>query len=447
EDLTDEERSFAERVVEMPSDSGAREALLASVMADKNIADLGEEEARLPTNAHKVADLLKTAETPGMYRKVGPSLRYVDSKVGFDWLYSWIEKPSDFRPSTKMPQFFGLTEHLEGEGDEAEIALTHAYEPIEIRAITKYLLDNSSDFEYLETPENVTEEASAELGQWLFQSRGCLACHAHEDYEGINANQGPELSEIAAKFNNERGKKWLYTWLKEPHKYHARTKMPNLYLDPIEVTDPQGKPTGEVTDPAADITAYLLSVESDWKPQGVPAENELSQKEREDLAALALEWLASPQIPEATAKKFLQEGIPERFANKVKEDEKILVGITDENRVEKHLQYVGRRSIAKYGCFGCHDIPGYETAKPIGAALAEWGRKDSSKLAFENIGAFLATHGIDPAANDHHGDDHGKHGEGDHADDKHGDDEHGGTTTLIRTIRRSPQTKAISSKR
>src|SRR5690606_17554791 len=46
--------------------------------------------------------------------------------------------------------------------------------------------------------------------------------------------------------------------------------------------------------------------------------------------------------------------------------------------------------------FGCHDIPGFEDAKPIGTALADWGRKETSKLAFENIHKFLETHGINP---------------------------------------------------
>ena len=56
---------------------------------------------------------LKDVETPGRYRKVGPSLRHLDSKVDFAWLYAWIRKPADFRPSTRMPQFFGHFQHLE----------------------------------------------------------------------------------------------------------------------------------------------------------------------------------------------------------------------------------------------------------------------------------------------------------------------------------------------
>ena len=53
------------------------------------------------------------------------------SKVDFDFLYSWIRKPSDFRPTTKMPQFFGLSSHL----DAARMKDSLRFEPIEIRGI------------------------------------------------------------------------------------------------------------------------------------------------------------------------------------------------------------------------------------------------------------------------------------------------------------------------
>src|SRR5439155_7641673 len=78
----------------------------------------------------------------------------------------------------------------------------------------------------------------------------------------------------------------------------------------------------------------------------------------------------------------------------VKVDEQVLIGpFKDENdRARRQLEYVGRRSLSRYGCFGCHDIPGYETAKPIGTPLASWGRKDPSQLAFENINEFLSAH-------------------------------------------------------
>ena len=34
------------------------------------------------------------------------------------------------------------------------------------------------------------------------------------------------------------------------------------------------------------------------------------------------------------------------------------------------------------GCYACHDIHGFETAKPIGTELSEWGSKPVDKLDF-----------------------------------------------------------------
>ncbi len=88
----------------------------------------------------------------------------------------------------------------------------------------------------------------------------------------------------------------------------------------------------------------------------------------------------------------MKEGIPESIAGDIKGDEVELVGPVSE---QKQLLYVGRRTISKYGCSGCHDIPGYEDVKPIGTGLADWGRKAADKLAFEQIAEYmLKTHGL-----------------------------------------------------
>ncbi len=113
---------------------------------------------------------------------------------------------------------------------------------------------------------------------------------------------------------------------------------------------------------------------------------------------------------QARAHEYLHgAGIPQNQEAKLKIDERLLVGLTDQNRTARQLQYVARRTIGKYGCFGCHDIPGFEDAKTIGTGLVDWGRKDTTKLAFENIHKFLETHGIQPpnpadekSAGEHH---------------------------------------------
>jgi cytochrome c2 len=406
EGLEPDEKSLAEQVIADPTDRAARHQLVQLIEADASRADddKTDTEAHLADESHGLASVLADVETPGEYRKVGPSLRYVASKVDYDFLYNWIRNPRDFRPSTKMPRFFGLDSHLvkepkldengkpvlDEEGHVIEVESegkkeSEQFEPIEIRAITEYLLASSQSFEYLGRPEGVTEDPSPERGKNLFQLRGCLACHQHADFPEAKQTQGPDLSRIGSKLTTANGHKWLYSWVREPNRYHARTVMPNVFLTPIEVKDKEGNVTS-VTDPAADITAYLLGSQG-WQASPVP---QFDAAEEKNLMKLALSHL-SQAATRKRAEKYLEEGIPESERANLKGDEVLLVGqLTDENRNERVLQYVGRRAISKYGCSGCHDIPGFENSKPIGTALADWGRKDPSKLAFEQIGQYIA---------------------------------------------------------
>ncbi len=49
---------------------------------------------------------------------------------------------------------------------------------------------------------------------------------------------------------------------------------------------------------------------------------------------------------------------------------------------EEKLMYLGERTISRLGCFGCHSIPGFENAKPIGTPLNGWGIKSPAKLDY-----------------------------------------------------------------
>ena len=296
--LSDQQQGWAERLAHEPGDDHARRALSESLLAQ-------EELPGNPEQTKMLIHLLDELETPGKLRRVGPSLRYVASKDDFDFLYSWVRKPSDFRPSTKMPQFFGMHAHLDGKGLEESLR----FEPIEIRTAIEYLLAKSQPFEYIEPPKSVTVAASAERGKQLFEVRGCLACHKHADFPAATMTQGPDLSRIGAKLSHEGdpdGSKWLYTWLRDPSKYHARTFMPNLLLDPVPGAD------GKLTDPAADITAFLMTSQQDWKPTDVPA-RELDDEQKKALHDLALDHLKTA-FTRRQAEKYLARAFPKSAA-------------------------------------------------------------------------------------------------------------------------------------
>ena len=41
---------------------------------------------------------------------------------------------------------------------------------------------------------------------------------------------------------------------------------------------------------------------------------------------------------------------------------------------------IGEKSIRHYGCYGCHNIDGFEDAKPIGVELTYEGSKPVNKF-------------------------------------------------------------------
>ena len=187
---------------------------------------------------------------PGKLRKVGPSLKRVADKTTAEWIAYWTEKPKRFRASTKMPQFFGLT--------NLEDHLGAQLSGLEIRAIAKFLVSQSTPQSEGKTlmspPEGYAPDA--ERGKVAFAERGCLACHSHDgdEFKGASATFGPNLTKIGHKLRTgDAGFNWLYTWIRDPERHHPRTKMPNLFLDPVVGDD------GAVTsDPAADIAAFLI---------------------------------------------------------------------------------------------------------------------------------------------------------------------------------------------
>ncbi|MCA9264562.1 MAG: c-type cytochrome, partial [Planctomycetales bacterium] len=288
------------------------------------------------------------------------------------------------------------------------------YEPVEVLGMVKYLVAKSQAFEPIQPSDGYGsgDEDQIARGKQAFEIRGCLACHSHSDFPVAQATKGPDLSNIGDKFAAAAGapspREWLYSWVTLPSHYHVRSTMPDLFLDPV--TDAEGN----VTDPAADITAYLLSCSNGWTPVGAP------QIDAQTLDQFVLENLQQP-FTLKEAERYLQEGIPAEMRAKLKGAEVELVGSIND---EMKLLYAGRKAIGKYGCYACHDIPGFENAKPIGTALADWGRKESSKLAFEHILEYLHSgHGHGHADGTGHASETGEHVDDEHADHGAADDE------------------------
>jgi cytochrome c551/c552 len=334
----------------------------------------------------------------GRERKVGPSLRHIAAKTTPEFVAYWTELPQRFRPDTKMPQFF----HLSNQQDEQ----AERFQPVQLAAIAAFLDAKSQPIELMQPRDGY--EPNAERGKSAFAERGCLACHSHGDqmFTGSNADFGPDLTRVHEKIKpGEEGFHWLYTWVKDPTRHSARTKMPDLYLAP------EGEGENYI-DPAADIAAFLLQGGTTEFPALAPDPQVI-----DELFAL----FARKSLTQANYDRMIAERAYPGDPAAIKGDEIELARqegdegtISEEEWERRKLLYVGRRTVSFYGCYGCHDIPGFEEARPIGTALQDWGRKDTSKLAFEHIEEFLHHHGGGhpaPAGESTHGEGaHAEHG-------------------------------------
>ncbi len=404
------------------------------------------------TPAERVKMLSDPLNPPGTMRKVGPSLYRISEKANQQWVRRWILAPRDFRPTTKMPHFYGLSNNSpevlpddQKEFPNAEIAGVAYYllseskdylkgtdkyrqalearkkeleskkkesllsdqENKQLEEITRRLeLDHKpiplsreirdSEGKVVQLPavpkEKKEQDGQLVRGRQLFSERGCLACHYHEgttksaaDMPAVSSEAifGPDLSRIAAKIAPEDGdadakRRWLVQWILDPEIHHPRTRMPVLILTVNE---------------AADVAAWLLSQEvKDWQPK------ELPEPTSDALASLARVFLLkAPGMTSLDAEEILQkEGETRRGLadDQIKNlpldsDERMLASPLDDGKLK---WYIGRKAITRYGCFGCHEIPGFSTAKPIGTPLNDWGKKDPERLAFEDIVPFVKEH-------------------------------------------------------
>jgi cytochrome c2 len=266
-------------------------------------------------------------------RKVGPALNNLAAKVpDRDWTYRWLQAPRAFRPKTRMPHFW----FVDNNSSPQDVPYNHA----EIRGIVEYLYDRSGAGD----PEERPGRGDPRRGEWLVKNVGCMGCHVvgsdpeDEVLPRLHRRRfGPSLDGIAAKATPE----WIYGWIRDPEKYWRDTRMPDLRL-----TDQE----------ALDVTAYLLTLRDDeFMRSPIP------EPPREARDAMLMElFRATLTEQEATAR---------------------LDGLSEHER----WVLTGERAIRTYGCFGCHDIPGFETSQPVSIELSAEGSKSVHLLDFGYI--------------------------------------------------------------
>jgi len=135
--------------------------------------------------------------------KVGPNLAHIGDKVTRDFLQRWIRKPGHFRESTRMPQFFDLTNNRgtmklnvpDSENAPRTEIDFHARNGIEVLGLTTYLLDTSRSVSDVVVPDAVGD---ATRGRELIKQVGCLGCHSIKIETESTESDAPTLAEVRA---------------------------------------------------------------------------------------------------------------------------------------------------------------------------------------------------------------------------------------------------------
>lgn len=401
--------------------------------------------------AERAKILADTENPPGTMRKLGPSLYRLVEKTNPEWTRKWIDTPRGFRPTTKMPHFYGLSnnardalpddqkdfpvaemhsivhylfresgDYLEGKDKERRdiaVRIAQLQEKKETKLISdkenkelEELLLKTSRYEKpipiaaraRDWEGNAIQLAAApadpkaaaeqiKRGNMLFKERGCLACHTHE------GTTKPESDVPAVTSDAEFAPDLTRLAAKiAPVVGGADAKrlwLVQWILDP-KVHHPRTRMpfTYLNTSEASDVAAWLLSQDPQWTQADLPVPTAQALTELAKVYLLKAPGLMRKDVEEALVQEGnTWKGLP---ADRLKfmsadADERELAGPVDENKIK---WYIGRKAITRLGCYACHDIPGFAAAKPIGTPLNDWGKKDAERLAFEDIGAYVRGH-------------------------------------------------------
>ena len=256
-------------------------------------------------------------------KKVGPNLKDIRLKLNRDWIPVWLAKPSDFRPTTKMPNF----------------RLNYD----QIKAISAYIWQSAlTDTLPKHKPGNAAH------GKELFETRGCLACHSIGEGDQVQGGTfAANLTRVGEKDNYD----YLVRWVHNPRE-RTRPYCPYEKKD-IGPEDYKKKGLPYVFDldhSRCPNDGHELQVQN----MTVMPRLRLSPQDAEDVASylITLKRPGAAPYPDAS---FMEDA---------------------------NLKAEGKRWIRHYGCAGCHEISGMEDEGRIGTELTAEGSKPVERLDF-----------------------------------------------------------------
>jgi len=270
-------------------------------------------------------------------KKIGPNLKDVRLKLNKNWIPVWLKKPTDFRPTTKMPNF-RLSDH-------------------QIQAISAYLWQSA-----LTDPLPQQKPGNGEHGKELFETRGCMACHSMGDGDQMMGGTfAANLTREGEKANYD----YLVRWI---HNARQRTRP----YCPYEKKDIGPE------DYAKKGLPYQFDLEHSQCPNDG---HELQVQNMTVMPSLRLSVEDAQDIASYLMTKKRQE--PSAYANASFMD-------------DPNLKAEGKKWIRHYGCAGCHEIAGMEDEGRIGTELTYEGSKPIERLDFALFTVPAERGGVEP---------------------------------------------------
>jgi cytochrome c2 len=256
-------------------------------------------------------------------KKVGPNLKDVRLKLNKNWIPVWLKKPTDFRPTTKMPNF-RLTDH-------------------QIQAISAYIWQSGfTDALPKHKPGNAAH------GKELFEERGCLACHSiGEGDQMMGGVFAANLSRVGEKANYDYLVRWIHNARQRTRPYCPYEKKD---IGPEDYAKKNLPYVFDLDHSKCPNDGHELQVQN----MTVMPSLRLSPEDAEDIASYLI-----------TQKK--QE--PSSYPDAAYMD-------------DPSLKEEGKKWVRFYGCGGCHEISGMEDEGRIGTELTFEGSKPIERLDF-----------------------------------------------------------------
>ncbi len=256
-------------------------------------------------------------------KKVGPNLKDIRLKLNKNWVPVWLNKPSAFRPITKMPDF--------------------RFNENQIKSISAYLWQSA-----LSDPLPKHKPGSASHGKELFETRGCLACHSIGEGDQV---QGGTFAANLTRVGEKDSYDYLVRWV---HNARERTR-PYCPYEKKDIGPDDYKKKG---------LPYVFDLDHSKCPNDG---HELQVQNMTVMPSLRL----SPQDAEDIASYLvtLKKQEPSSYAE---------ASFMDDPKLKDE----GKKWIRHFGCAGCHEISGLEDEGRIGTELTYEGSKPIERLDF-----------------------------------------------------------------